>query len=149
MTKRPLFLSALAAMLALPLVHAETATPPEDQRQLVEMPQEAQRLMQADMLDHMAALNQIIGLLAEGKLPQAGEVAETRMGRSSMGKHRGTGMGPGRFMPDAMRRIGWGMHDAASEFAEVAKEGDAPAAYRSLQNITNSCVACHYSYRTQ
>lgn len=148
MTQCPRFLSALLLM-ASPLLQAEPAATQEDHRQLVEMPPQAQRLMQADMLDHMAALNQIIGLLAAGDLEQAGEVAETRMGRSSMGKHRGTGMGPGRFMPDAMRRIGWGMHDAASEFAEVAKQGDAQAAWRSLQNITNSCVACHYSYRTQ
>lgn len=118
-----------------------------DQRQLVSMPEQAQQLMRTDMLDHMSALNEIIGYLATNDLKSAATVAEKRMGRSSMGKHRGTGMGPGRFMPDAMHQIGWGMHDAATEFSAVANKGDVKAAYSALQKITSTCVACHYSYR--
>lgn len=118
-------------------------------RQFVEMPEQAQKLMQDDMLDHLAALSEIMGLMAANKLDAAAEVAETRMGKSSMGKHRETGMGPGRFMPLEMRQIGWGMHEAASEFAVVAKQGDVTKAYSALQTVMSSCVACHYSYRTR
>ena len=120
-----------------------------DPRQLIEMPVESQQLMRDDMKDHLAALNEIIGYLAENNLKTAAEIAETRMGRSSMGKHRGTGMGPGRFMTPEMRNIGWGMHDAVTEFAQVAKAGDIKKAYSALQKITAACVACHYSYRTR
>ena len=66
-----------------------------------------------------------------------------------MGKHRGTGMGPGRHMPVEMRNIAWGMHDAATEFSKIAKQGDLKSAYSALQQVTSACVACHYSYRTQ
>lgn len=120
-----------------------------DVRQLVSMPDQARDLMRKDMLDHLSALNEIIGYLASNNLDTAADVAETRMGRSSMGKHRGTGMGPGRFMPLEMRNLGWGMHDAATEFSEVAKEGDLKRAYSALQKVTSLCVACHYSYRTR
>ena len=120
-----------------------------DSRQLVSMPDQARELMRKDMLDHLSALNEIIGYLASNNLDAAADVAETRLGRSSMGKHSGTGMGPGRFMPDAMRNLGWGMHDAASEFSQVAKQGDLKNAYSALQKVTSSCVACHYSYRTR
>ena len=89
-----------------------------DTRQLVSMPDQARELMRKDMLDHLAALNEIIGYLASNNLDTAADVAEARMGRSSMGKHRSTGMGPGRFMPLEMRKLGWGMHDAATEFEE-------------------------------
>jgi hypothetical protein len=120
-----------------------------DLRQFVTMPEQTRQLMREDMLDHLSALNEIIGYLAENKLDTAAEVAETRMGKSSMGKHRGTGMGPGRFMPLEMRKLGWGMHESATEFSRVAKEGDLKNAYSALQKVTSSCVACHYSYRTR
>ena len=120
-----------------------------DVRQLVSMPDQAREFMRKDMLDHLSALNEIIGYLASNNLDAASDVAETRLGRSSMGKHRGTGMGPGRFMPLEMRNLGWGMHDAASEFSQIAKQGDLKNAYSALQKVTGSCVACHYSYRTR
>ena len=126
-----------------------TSSPDSDQRQLVSMPDEANQLMRKDMLDHLSALNEIIGLLAENNLDAAADVAEIRMGKSSMGKHRATGMGPGRFMPLEMRDIGWGMHESATELSDAAKEGNLKGAYSALQKVTTACVACHYSYRTR
>ena len=120
-----------------------------DHRQFVEMPDAARQLMRTDMLDHLSALNEIIGHLASKNLDTAAEVAESRMGKSSMGKHRASGMGPGRFMPLEMRNLGWGMHEAASEFAVAAKKGDINNAYAALQKVTSACTACHYSYRTR
>ena len=120
-----------------------------DSRQLVSMPDQARELMRKDMLVHLSSLNEIIGYLASNNLDTAADVAETTMGRSSMGKHRSTGMGPGRFMPLEMRNLGWGMHDAATEFSKIAKQGNLKSAYSALQKVTSSCVACHYSYRTR
>ena len=120
-----------------------------DTRQLVSMPDQARELMRKDMLDHLSSLNEIIGYLASNNLDAAADVAETKMGRSSMGKHRSTGMGPGRFMPLEMRNLGWGMHDAATEFSKIAKQGNLKSTYSALQKVTSSCVACHYSYRTR
>jgi hypothetical protein len=120
-----------------------------DPRQLLEMPDQARKLMREDMLEHLSALNEIITHLAANKLDAAAEIAESKMGRSSMGKHRGTGLGPGRFMPPEMRSIGWNMHEAATEFSQLAKKGDSENAYVALQKITGSCVACHYGYRTR
>jgi hypothetical protein len=124
-------------------------TPDIDHRQLVAMPDEASQLMRKDMLDHLSALNEIIALLVENNLDAAADVAETRMGKSSMGKHRAIGMGPGRFMPLEMRNIGWGMHESATELSQAAREGNLKGAYSALQKVTSSCVACHYSYRTR
>lgn len=120
-----------------------------DLRILASMPDQAREIMRKDMLDHLSTLNEIIGYLASSDLDAASDIAETKLGRSSMGKHRGTGMGPGRFMPLEMRNLGWGMHDAASEFSKIAKQGDLKSAYSALQKVTGSCVACHYSYRTR
>ena len=142
----------IASVAAQPLAAATEAPAATDSaaskhRQLVDMPEQARDLMRDDMLNHLSALNQIIGLLGENNLDEAAAVAESRLGRSSMGKHRGTGMGPGKFMTPEMRSQGHGMHAAATEFAEVAKKGDAKSAYAALHNITSGCVGCHYSFR--
>ena len=140
-------------LMSSPIQSKEVASDPlqptGDPRQLASMPEQARELMRQDMLDHLSALNEIIGYLAESNLDAVAEVAETRMGTSSMGKHRATGMGPGRFMPLAMRNMGWSMHESASELSRVAKEGDLKGAYASLQKVTTACVTCHYSYRVR
>jgi hypothetical protein len=137
----------LAALPAL----AQPPAPPQDARQLVDMPDLPRSLMRSDMQDHLMALNEIIGYLAENKLDAAGETAEKRMGQSTMGKHAAIarGQGPGRFMPSTMQQMGWNMHDAASEFAKVAKSGDQAKSLAALQQLTSSCVACHMSFRTR
>lgn len=120
-----------------------------DPRQLVSMPAESRQLMRREMLDHLAALNEIMGHIAANQLAAAAEVAETRMGKSSMGKHRATGMGPGRFMPPEMRSIGWSMHQSATELAQAAMEDDLKATNMALTKVTAACVACHFSFRTR
>lgn len=146
---RPILIPVLL-LAALPAL-AQPPAPPQDARQLVDMPDLPRSLMRADMQDHMMALNEIIGYLAENKLDAAAETAEKRMGQSSMGKHAyiARGQGPGRFMPSTMQQMGWNMHDAASEFARVAKSGDQAKSLAALQQLTSSCVACHMSFRTR
>jgi hypothetical protein len=147
---RHLLLPFVLLLAALP-AQAQPPAPPQDTRQLVNMPDLPRTLMRTDMQDHLMALNEIIGYLAENNLAAAGETAEKRMGQSSMGKHAymARGQGPGRFMPDTMRQMGWNMHDAATEFAKVAKTGDQAKSLAALQQLTSSCVACHMSFRTR
>jgi mono/diheme cytochrome c family protein len=141
----------LSLLLPATFAQAQQPAPPQDIRQLVNMPDLPRSLMRTDMQDHLVALNEIIGYLAEKNLAAAADTAEKRMGQSSMGKHAymARGQGPGRFMPDTMRQMGWNMHDAATEFAKVAKEGDQIKALAALQQVTSSCVACHMSFRTR
>ena len=103
--------------------------------------------MRDQMKQFLVSLSRIQGLLAEGDLAEAAQLAEVTMGRSEQGQHRG--QGPGRYMPVPMRNLAWGMHEAASEFATTAATGDVLASYKSLQKIQNSCVACHFSYRNR
>ena len=121
----------------------------KDLRQLASIPERSRALMREDMQDHLAALSDIFGLLSADDFNAAAEVAENRMGKSSMGKHRGTGMGPGRYMPTEMRNMGWGMHEAATDFSKIAKQGDPKKTYAALQNLMSTCVSCHFSYRTR
>lgn len=124
-----------------------TATPAsaDDPRQLVEMPPRMQEHMLGNMRDHLVALDEILAHVGEGRFDAAAEVAERRLGMSSLESHGASHMS--QVMPQGMRETGTRMHRAASRLAVVAQEGDALQTYRSLKDVTGACVACHAGYR--
>ena len=117
----------------------------EDTRQRVELPEMMQQHMMANMRDHLATINELLSLLSAGKLDEAADVAESRLGMSALEKHGARHMA--KFMPEGMQKAGTAMHHAASRFARTAQEGDAAVAYRALTDVTAACVACHAGYR--
>ncbi len=123
----------------------------EDTRQLAKLPEPAQESLRQEMLDNLVAVNEVLSLMAAGKVKEAGEAAEAKLGMSAMGKHRGKPFDarPGPHMPPAMHGIGMDGHQAASEFAAVARTRDGDKALALLPNITSACVGCHFSYRTR
>ena len=137
--------------LVFALFLLSTAAGAEDTRQLVKLPAPAQEALRQEMQENLVALNEVLSLIAAGKIREAGEAAETKLGVSAMGKHRDKPFDarPGPHMPPAMHGIGMDGHKAASEFAAVAKTGDRDKALALLPNLTAACVACHYSYRTR
>jgi hypothetical protein len=138
-------LFALLALLAGSLYAAE------DARQLASLPAAAEANLRAEMRANLLALNEILGLLATGKVKEAGELAEKELGLSAMGKYRSQPVDarPGPHMPAAMHIIGMDGHQAASEFARVAAGGDRERTIAALPSLTGACVACHYSYRVR
>lgn len=124
----------------------------EDTRELVELPPMMQEHMLANMRDHLAALDEILGELAEGRIEQASEISEARLGMTSMSLHGAEQLG--KFMPQAMAEIGTQMHHAASRFVIAAQDAELEPGkdaqrkvYRALQEVTQNCNACHQAYR--
>ena len=159
--KKLVWLVTLAVLSAPLSVHCTsldddtdvTEAEPESQfidlRSYVEMPEKARRILQEDMLDHLAVLNEINRYLAENDLLAAADVAENGMGRSLLSKYQDEEMRPGRHMPKEMREIGWELHDAATQFVTAARQVNLKKTLLAYQRITSACVACHYSYRTR
>jgi hypothetical protein len=120
-----------------------------DARQLVELPDMMQAHMLGNMRDHLAALTEIQNAIAGGAYDQAADIAEMRIGMSSLEAHHAAHLAP--YMPKQMQDIGTRMHRAASQFALVAREtavdGDVKHAVGALAKITQQCVACHAAYR--
>ncbi len=138
-----------ALFLALVPVLAQGA---EDTRQLVKMPEMMQNHMLENMRSHLLALDEVLGLLAKGKVNEAGWVAEKKIGLSSLDLHGSSHLAP--YMPDGMKAAGTEMHRAASRFARAAEEADFAHTYEAqqkvfdaLQGITQNCNACHTAYR--
>ena len=123
----------------------------EDTRQLAPLPPAAQESLRQEMLDNLVGINEVLSLMAAGKVKEAGALAEAEFGLSAQGKHRNKPMDarPGPHMPPAMHGIGIDGHKAASEFAKVAATGDRDKALALLPNLTGACVGCHFSYRTR
>ena len=119
----------------------------EDSRQLVKLPEMMQQHMMSNMRDHLAAINEILTNMANDKLDKAADVAESRLGMSSLKSHGASHMS--KFMPEGMRQAGTSMHKAASRFALKAQEGEALPAYKALSEVTSACVVCHAAYRTR
>ena len=138
----PLVFAGLLA-LSMPLA-AE-----DDSRVAVDLPMMMRTHMLANMRDHLTAIGEIQASLAAGEYDAAADVAEKRLGMSSLASHGASHMAG--FMPKGMQETGSAMHQAASRFAVIAQEAavtrDLPGALGALSRVTSQCVACHAAYR--
>jgi hypothetical protein len=102
-----------------------------------------------NMRDHLLALQLIQDALSRGDFETASQIAETRLGLSSLRLHGAHDVT--KYMPAGMQDIGSGMHAAASGFALEASNagatGDVQKAIAALSLVTSQCVACHAAYR--
>ncbi len=117
----------------------------EDKRELVKLPEMMQQHMLSNMRDHLKSINEILIAMSNDELDKAAEIAEYRLGMSSLNSHQASHMG--KFMPEGMRVIGTSLHHAASRFALKAEEGELALSYKALTKVTTACVACHSAYR--
>ena len=131
--------------------HSASGAPPPDTRQPVPFPEDMRAHTLANMRDHLLALQEIQAALASGSFDKASEVAEQRLGMSSLKLHGASDIAP--FMPKPMQDIGTQMHRAASQFAVEATNagasGDVRAPLAALSKVTAQCVACHSAYRVK
>lgn len=135
----------LALTLLLPLSSLAETT--NNARKKIDMPEMMKEHMLGNMRDHLLALYEIQTALAKGELDKAGDIAEQRIGMSSLTTHNAAHMAP--YMPKTMQDIGTEMHHAASRFALKVKEGDALKSLEDLSKITRQCVACHAAFSIQ
>ena len=152
MSKATIMVVGLAVLFAVSGLSSQSATATKDSRELVKLPAMMQEHMLANMRDHLVALDEMLAALAEGKTDEAAEVAEKRLGMSSLSLHGAAHMG--KFMPKEMGAIGTQMHRAASRFVVVARDAELEPGlnsqrkvYKALQEITENCNACHLGYR--
>lgn len=139
---------SMVFMVAL-AVTVEIAVAQQENRQLVELPAMMSQHMLANMRDHLNTLHTIQQALAANEYDKAADLAETRLGMSSLPLHDAAHMSP--YMPKSMQAIGTEMHHAASQFAIIAKEssvdGNMARSLGALSKVTEQCIACHNSYR--
>jgi hypothetical protein len=143
------FLTAGLVALAETPKHAMHAS--GDARQAVPMPPQLKTHMLANMRDHLVALSEIQAALAAGNFEEAADIAESRIGMSSLEAHGASHVAP--YMPKPMQEIGTAMHRSASRFARTAQDASfdngLPQALGALADLMQQCAACHAGYRLQ
>jgi membrane protease subunit (stomatin/prohibitin family) len=122
-----------------------------DGRLLVTYPEPLRVQTLANMRDHLSTMGAIQDALARGSFDQASELAERRLGMSSLDMHGAHEVA--MYMPKGMQDAGTMMHRTASRFAITAKDasatGDLRPVLAALANLNLTCVACHAAYRIQ
>lgn len=136
---------AWRAALVLAMLLGSVQIAVADSRELVQLPEMMQDHMMANMRDHLMAINEILLSLGADEMDRAAEIAEQRLGMSSLDAHGASHMAG--HMPEGMRQMGENMHRAASRFALKAQEGEPLGAYAMLSEVTTACVRCHSLYR--
>lgn len=125
------------------------ATPQADARELIRFPEPMRSQTLANMRDHLLALGEIQEALSRSQFDQASDIAEQRLGMSSLELHGAHEVA--QFMPKGMQDAGTAMHRSASQFATVAKDasvtGDLKPALAALAKVNQACGACHAGYR--
>jgi hypothetical protein len=166
--RRSLLLATAAAALAAPVLlalaqhqhdpasHGQSAggsqhAPAADPRVPVTFPAELREHTLANMRDHLLALQEIQDTLAKGRFDQASDIAEQRLGMSSLTAHGAHEVA--KYMPKGMQDAGTAMHRSASRFSvaalDAAVTNDVKPALSALAEVTANCVACHAGYRLQ
>jgi hypothetical protein len=145
--------------MALPQTHQPGAHPhstagssdhgAHDARRWVRFPEPLRSHTLANMRDHLLALGEMLDALSRSQFDQAAEIAEQRLGMSSLKSHGAHKVA--KYMPQGMQDAGTAMHRSASQFATIAKDasvtGDLKPALAALARINQTCVACHAAYR--
>jgi cytochrome c556 len=128
------------------------SSPSDDPRQLVSMPAPMREHMLANMRDHLATLDALIGDIGDNKFDAASKLLEERLGMSSLSLHHAAEMAP--YFPQPMQDAGTSMHHAASRLALALQNASVAQTYdamrkvnASLHEVTSSCVSCHAGYR--
>lgn len=131
--------------------HASHRAPVADDRQLVRFPDPMRVQTLANMRDHLLAIGQIQQSLSTGDFDRASEIAERRLGLSSLESHGAHDVG--KLMPLAMQQAGTAMHRSASRLATITRDasvsGDLRPALSALSDLTATCVGCHARFRLQ
>jgi len=124
----------------------------EDARELVHLPRPMLEHMLGNMRGHLAALNEIIGDIANSKFDEATKIAEQRLRMSSLSLHGAAHLSP--HLPKPMQNIETSMHQAESRLVIVLQDASVTPNVEAMRNIsralhevTTACEACHASYR--
>jgi hypothetical protein len=136
----------------LPAAQVAPSGTSDDPREFVSLPKPMREHMLANMRDHLATLDAVVGDIAENQFDVASKLLEERLGMSSLPLHHAAAMAP--YFPKPMQDAGTNMHHAASRLAIALQDASVAQSFdairqvnAALHEITSSCVACHTGYR--
>ena len=144
----------VACCLAVTVSLTVSAGKMEDTRTIVKLPSDIEKKMLVNMRDHIGALDDIIQAVQAGEYDEAQEVAESRLGWSSLVRRGDQEVANHWAKP--MQKMADQMYRSASDFVIVAQNAsveDSKESYQkvlsALGEITAACRGCHQTYRVR
>ena len=141
------FISFLGCFLAL-------AGDTEDSRQLINLPQDIQSKMLNNMRDHIVALDEIVGAVETGEYEKAQDIAEFRLGWSSLVRQGDQEVANHWAVP--MQKMADEMYRSSSDFVIVVQNASVEQDKESyvkvlsaLHKVTSACRSCHEAFRVR
>jgi sulfite reductase alpha subunit-like flavoprotein len=151
---RPTKTIAVTILSAMICSASASAGEMTDSRQLVELPKNIESKMLINMRDHIAALDDIIAAVHVDKYDKAADIAESRLGWSSLVRRGDQDVTKHWAAP--MQKMADSMYRAASNFVIVAQDAsveETKESYKkvigSIQKITTACRGCHGVFRVR
>ncbi len=96
----------------------------------------------ADMRDHLAAINDIVGLMAGNRYAEAAEVAHDRLGLTPQMQKMCNMLGN-----EKATELGLAFHRSGDDLADALKTQDVGKSLSALNKTIQYCVACHAMFR--
>ena len=117
-----------------------------DERTELKLPAPLKIKQKAMMRKHLGTVGELTGLVAEGKLKDAGEMARLRLGWTPVEAEQCSKVSKMSGEEDFLT-FGMALHKQADVFADAAEKGDTSAALSELSLLIVKCNACHERFR--
>lgn len=133
----------LAPVSALPAeVYMGSAHNMKDQRVSLGLSPEMKHHQLTNMRAHMAAIRNIVGLLAEKKFDRASKVAHAQLGLTEEMKQMCD-----MFENEDFKQLGLAFHNSGDELGKALKTKNTKKSLRALNKTMGYCVQCHEKFR--
>ena len=96
----------------------------------------------ADMRAHLAAINDIVGLMTENKFAEASKLAHEKLGLTPEMQRMCNMLGN-----EKATAMGLAFHRSGDELGDALASGDASRSLSALHTTMQYCVECHATFR--
>jgi hypothetical protein len=106
---------------------------------------ESQVILKETMREHLEALQEIVGTIAQGDYKKAAQITREKLGFEK--HHQVMQREKGTTYPSKYQELAMAHHREAEELANSISTGEAHTIFQHLDRTIQSCVACHRAYK--
>jgi len=113
-----------------------------DTRTSLKLSSEMKQHQLSNMREHVEAIKNIVGLIAENKFEEASKIAHAKLGLTPEMQSMCN-----MFDNKDFKKLGFAFHKSGDDLGDALKTKDVNASLRALNKTMEYCVTCHATYR--
>jgi hypothetical protein len=106
---------------------------------------ESQVILKETMREHLEALQEIVGVLAQGNYKLGAQITREKLGFEK--HHQVMQREKGTTYPSKYQELAMAHHREAEDLGKAISTGETQLIFQHLQQTIQSCVACHRAYK--